>query len=233
MASDLNKAIKESNTWKPDIHYVSHTNAFDSKVKGYRPMIYPHNNADGEKLAEIIIKYRKEIYNEPISLIRTSEWAELRETNALAYYEEHIFHDNYEDAKWFHHNLRAIARQTCKAFCEYFGVTYVEPYEDKPQVTYKVRKSWEDAKSQVGAYKILQNAIAKAQETKCNVYDSNGETVWVYITNEIEPSKEDNVSPEEDITNEENTSINQDANIIIEFIKFIVKLIKSIWTKEE
>lgn len=128
----MNAAIKESNAWKPDIHYVSHTNAYDGSVKGYRPMIFPRNNADGERLAEIMIKYRKKIYSGPVSLVRTDRWAELKETVAVAYYEEHIFHDNKEEAKWFHDHLRDLARVTAQAFCEYFGIAYVEPYPEKP-----------------------------------------------------------------------------------------------------
>ena len=85
----MNKAIRESNAWKPDIHYVSHTNASNGTVKGYRPMIYPTNNPQGEKLAKIITKYRREIYSGPIIIKRTDEWAELRLTNAVTYYEEH------------------------------------------------------------------------------------------------------------------------------------------------
>lgn len=133
----MNAAIKESNAWKPDIHYVSHTNAYDGSVKGYRPMIFPRNNADGERLAEIMIKHRKKIYSGPVSLVRTDRWAELKETVAVAYYEEHIFHDNKEEAKWFHENMRALARVTAQAFCEYFGIAYVEPYPEKPAVEQK------------------------------------------------------------------------------------------------
>ncbi len=127
----MNNAIKESNAYRPDIHYVSHTNAANGTVRGYRPMIYPGSTA-ARRLAGSIIKFRTEIYNQPINLKETAEWAELRETVAVAYYEEHVFHDNANDAKWFHDNLRSIARQTCKGFCEYLGIRFVEPYEGQP-----------------------------------------------------------------------------------------------------
>ena len=50
--------------------------------------------------------------------------------------------------------------------------------------TYRVRKSWEDTKSQVGAYSILNNAIAKAQSagSAYKVYDSQGKQVWPAVT---------------------------------------------------
>ena len=51
---------------------------------------------------------------------------------------------------------------------------------------YRVRKSWDDAKDQIGAYSILENAIAKAEANKYNVYDNEGKLVWEY-TEKNEP----------------------------------------------
>ncbi len=121
--------IRESNAWGADIHYISHTNAANGQVKGYRPIIYPTNNAKGEKLAAILVAKRNEIYPFGSQLNRRSDLAELSETKATAYYEEHVFHDNLEDDTWFHNNMRNIARQTAKGFCEYFGIAFKDPYE--------------------------------------------------------------------------------------------------------
>ena len=46
--------------------------------------------------------------------------------------------------------------------------------------TYRVRKSWEDSKSQVGAFSILDNAIAKAKSLgqEYKVYDGKGNQVY-------------------------------------------------------
>ena len=43
---------------------------------------------------------------------------------------------------------------------------------------YRVRKTWADAKSQVGAYTVLSNAEKKADETGLNVYDESGNCVY-------------------------------------------------------
>lgn len=48
---------------------------------------------------------------------------------------------------------------------------------------YRVRKSWDDIKSQKGAYFMLETAIKKAFLTKCNVYDSNKNCIWEYNKN--------------------------------------------------
>lgn len=48
---------------------------------------------------------------------------------------------------------------------------------------YRVRKSWDDIKSQKGAYFMLETAIKRAFLTKRNVYDSNKTCVWEYRKN--------------------------------------------------
>lgn len=159
-------AIRESNAYNPDIHYVSHTNAYNGTVRGYRPMIYT-GSKNGKRLADIIIKYRREIYSQPISLNTNTTLAELKSTVATAYYEEHVFHDNAEDAKWFHDNLRKIAQQTAKGFCEYFGIAFVDPYAKKPDATpeklYRV---------QVGAYREKKNAEEMVKKLKAAGFDA-------------------------------------------------------------
>lgn len=53
------------------------------------------------------------------------------------------------------------------------------PQETKPSRLYRVRKTWEDAKSQIGAYAILDNAIKQADKNKgYQVYDENGNQVY-------------------------------------------------------
>ena len=121
------RATRESDAWGADVHYVSHTNAFDGSVRGYRPMIYP-GSSRGEQLAEAIIKERRKIYDGPVLLVQRADLYELRVPKAASYYEEHVFHDNAEDAAWFHANLRAIAESTARGLCDYFGLSFVDPY---------------------------------------------------------------------------------------------------------
>lgn len=51
---------------------------------------------------------------------------------------------------------------------------------------YRVRKSFDDIKSQRGAFFILENAVNKAYKTKRNVYDDSKNCVWSYIDNKNE-----------------------------------------------
>ena len=122
----MHQNVAESNAWGANVHYVSHTNAANGTVKGYRP-IYFTGSAKGKKLAEIMVKYRKQIYPYSVVLNNRTDLYELKNTNAVAFYEEHVFHDNLEDATWFHTHMNEIAESAAKGLCEYFGIPYVAP----------------------------------------------------------------------------------------------------------
>ena len=123
----MQRAVRESDDWGADVHYVSHTNAFDGTVRGCRPMIYP-GSARGRRLAQLLTERRRAIYDGPVSLTERSDLYELRMPAAASYYEEHVFHDNEADAAWFHDHLRAVAEQTARGLCDYFGLPFVDPY---------------------------------------------------------------------------------------------------------
>lgn len=122
----MKQNVAESNAWHADVHYVSHTNGADGTVKGYRP-IYFTDSTKGKKLAEIMVKYRKQIYPYSVVLNNRTDLYELKNTNAVAFYEEHVFHDNLEDATWFHTHMNEIAESAAKGLCEYFSIPYVAP----------------------------------------------------------------------------------------------------------
>lgn len=124
------QAVRESDAWGADVHYVSHTNAFNGKVRGCRPMIYK-GSSNGEKLAKIMLKHRKAVTKQSATLYRRTDLYELRMPNAVSYYEEHVFHDNKADAEWFHKNMRLIAEAAARGLCEYLGVAFVDPYAVK------------------------------------------------------------------------------------------------------
>lgn len=130
------RAIKESNEWGAKVHYVSHTNGSTNgptgygTVKGFLSMYHP-SSANGKKLAELMVKYRKAIYPHGCRTATRSDLHELDDTNAYAVYQEHVYHDNPEDAAWFHEHMEDCAVADCKALCEFCGLEYVEP--EKPQ----------------------------------------------------------------------------------------------------
>jgi len=56
---------------------------------------------------------------------------------------------------------------------------------DAQPMVYRVRKSFDNIKSQKGAYFILESAIKKAILTKRNVYDSNKKCVWSFSESKL------------------------------------------------
>lgn len=88
---------------------------------------------------------------------------------------EHSFHTNKRAAEWLldDANLRKLAEAEADALAEYFGV------EVKPEAPkyYRVRKSWDNPKSQIGAFVNLNHAIT-ACAAGYTVYDWNGHAVY-------------------------------------------------------
>lgn len=123
----MKQNVRESNAWGADVHYVSHTNASaNGTAQGCHPMYYTYSK-NGKKLGDIMVKYRKQIYPRTVKLVARSDLYELKKTNAVAFYEEHAFHDNLEDITWFHTHMEEIAESAAKGLCEYLGIPYVEP----------------------------------------------------------------------------------------------------------
>lgn len=99
---------------------------------------------------------------------------------------EHSFHTNTKATKWLlnDNNLKTLAKNEAKCIAEYFGqkkeeVKIENKVETKPQETkyYRVRLSWDNIKSQLGAYTVLENA-KKACKEGYTVYDWNGKAVY-------------------------------------------------------
>ncbi len=158
----IKKAVAESNAWGADLHYVVHTNAFNGTVKGSRPMVYPAG--DGKKWANVIANWRKKIYPYPITVKEKTDLYEINATKCVCVYEELVFHDNKEDATWLHNNLRVLAEYTARAFCEIFGVSFVDPHaREKGDTIYRV---------QVGAFSKRENAENMKEQLKKDGYDA-------------------------------------------------------------
>jgi N-acetylmuramoyl-L-alanine amidase len=95
---------------------------------------------------------------------------------------EHSFHTNARAAAWLltTPNLEKLAKAEAAAIADYYGMTAPEKPAEPAQTVekwYRVRKSWDDPASQLGAFKSLDNA-----KTACpadyTVYDWNGCPVY-------------------------------------------------------
>ena len=96
---------------------------------------------------------------------------------------EHSFHTNTRATKWLINpaNLKAMAQAEAKQIAAWFGID--KPVQEQTS-WYRVRKSWADDKSQLGAFANLEYAIAACKEGYA-VYDPEG--VQVYPETEKQP----------------------------------------------
>lgn len=161
--------INAGNAWKPDVYYVSHTNASTNgktgsgTAKGFSSMYYP-GSGNGQKLAKLMVQHRSEIYPYSCKTVARSDLHELSDTDAPAVYQEHVFHDNPEDAKWFHEHMKECAEADARALCEYLGIAYVDEPKTEPEknILYRV---------QVGAFRVKANAEAQLEKLKAAGFD--------------------------------------------------------------
>lgn len=93
---------------------------------------------------------------------------------------EHSFHTNTAATKWLSSeaNLQKLAEAEAAAIAKYFGMGSGTAEAPTPaEEMYRVRKTWNDSTSQIGAYRILENA-KKACEKGYSVFNSAGEVVY-------------------------------------------------------
>lgn len=98
---------------------------------------------------------------------------------------EHGFHTHAATANWLlsDSNLKKLAEAEAAVLAEWFGLkkgtTDTTTPQESTQATgfYRVRKTWADAKSQLGAYKNLAGAI-KTCPAGYKVFDPSGNVVY-------------------------------------------------------
>lgn len=96
----------------------------------------------------------------------------------------------------------ANAKVVCDSNPGYFvfdeagKVVYPAPAEPPSETLYRVRRSWGDTKSQVGAYRVLENAIAKCKEFPgYSVYDEAGKVIYASPAAPAEPEPKPDPEP--------------------------------------
>lgn len=186
----MQEKCQKSNAFGADLHVCIHTNAFNGSVTGTR-MFYYADGGEGHKACKAIFAQLAPVTPGDSENIRVdSSLYEVKVPSAPTAYCECEFHDNPATAKWIIENTTLIGESIAKGICNYFGVTYKasgsasesKPTQ-KPNPTpssgelYRVRKSWVDAASQIGAFAVLENAI-KVCKSGYSVFDSKGNVVY-------------------------------------------------------
>ena len=178
----MQEKCQKSNAFGADLHVPIHTNAFNGSVTGTR-MFYYADGGEGHKACKAIFAQLAPVTPGDSENIRAdSSLYEVRVPSAPTAYCECEFHDNANTAKWIVENTTLIGETIAKGICNYFGITYKaggSTPSSKPVSgeLYRVRKSWADAASQIGAFVVLENAI-KVCKTGYSVFDSKGNVVY-------------------------------------------------------
>ena len=180
----MQEKCQKSNEFGADLHVPIHTNACNGKVSGTRMFCY-NSTGNGMKACKAIFDVLAPITPGTSENIKVdTSLYEIRVPNAPTAYIEADFHDNPTAAKWIVENTTLIGETIAKGICNYFGITYkaggsASTPTQKPTSgeLYRVRKSWADAASQIGAFVVLENAI-KVCKTGYSVFDSKGNVVY-------------------------------------------------------
>lgn len=101
----------------------------------------------------------------------------------FAFIVEHGFHSNPKECAFLNNdaNLKKIAEAKAKVLAEYFGLSKSATDTKKGEL-YRVRKSWADASSQLGAYANLDNAKRMADNNPgYSVFNEDGNVVYTTV----------------------------------------------------
>ena len=199
---ELYKRPEKANLWKGELLISVHSNAAADQnaggVETFHTLVNEWNNQthyrEAKRVAEIVqnklvsatglrnrgIKTR--LINNAASPINGKDfYAVIRRANMAALIVEVAFHSNpKEEALLKTDDFRTKAAVAMfNAIKEAYPITSAAPQPTPSEGLYRVRKSWEDSKSQVGAYKGLENAKAECDKhSGYGVFDDKGNKVY-------------------------------------------------------
>lgn len=175
-----------SNTWDADVHIAIHTNAGG----GRGCEVYAWSGSLADRYVKAVYAAVDAVVENPGRGIKIGNHLhEITATKAVCVYVECEFHDNVQGAKWIMDNAQVLGEAIARGVCTAEGRAYRPLDEAKPVLPppkppdpavkyFRVRTSWADAKSQIGAYVSLENARrAAAAANPYKVYDSTGKQV--------------------------------------------------------
>ena len=186
--TEMNSKVKMCNDYNPDLVIDIHFNAGGGH--GFE-VYYSHVGGTSKTLANNINTEVKKIMSSRGTKTKLGDggsdyFAIIRETNAPAVLCEGGFVDNWTDSEFIKSNYKKLAEAYAQGILKTLGIkstsgtTNSKP-TSKPSNTvdrlYRIRKTWSNLKSQIGAYKDLENA-KKACKSGYTVFDWNGKAVY-------------------------------------------------------
>ncbi len=126
----LGQRTTEANNWGADVFVSIHCNAFNGSASGVETFSFSSLSADLAKdIQDSILKTGEYTKNRGI---KTARFYVLRHTKMRAALVELGFVDHREDAKILRAKQDELAEAIARGICEYLGVKYTEPKQEKP-----------------------------------------------------------------------------------------------------
>lgn len=172
---DMNVSIRESNSWKSDLHIPIHTNAFNGKVTGGTLIMVYSNTGENAKAAKAIKAAVDPLSPGKDYAIQTrTDLSELSNTTAIAVYIECEFHDTKTGSDFIISHTTQLGEAIAKGICNYYGVTYKAPATQTSKPTTATNPASTAKKTvyrvQVGSYAVKANADALVDKLKKQGY---------------------------------------------------------------
>ena len=167
-------------------YFVSiHRNAVGPEVaKGVETHIYS-KGGKSEQLANIVNPLLVSV-GFVDRKVKVSNFHVLRETKCASILIEVGFIDHTTDNKLFDSKFEQIAQAIAKGCLQQIGKSLSTSQPSTPSTSgemYRVRKSWSDASSQIGAYSVLKNAKALCDKNPgYKVFNSAGTQVYPAVS---------------------------------------------------
>ena len=108
-SKNLTVAVNEANAWGANIYIPMHTNAHNGRVRGSR-FGYAQGRSDSKSACEAFQANFRKIYPDPTAVkLSVYDFSESTRPKCPSVYCEIVFHDNIDDANWYHANMDRIA----------------------------------------------------------------------------------------------------------------------------
>lgn len=193
---DLNEYYRGTASEGADLFLSIHSNAASRENADHAVVYVPLNgkgNEIGKALATCISQVMETTEAQRVAVREGSNgdyYGVIRGATAvgtIGLILEHSFHTNTRATKWLldDNNLVRMAKAEAEVVAAWFDVQKPQDAPDEPERWYRIRKSWDDAKSQIGAYKDLERAKKVCPEGY-SVYDWNGQAMYTNTPKQAE-----------------------------------------------
>lgn len=157
--ADMYARVKESDSFKADIHVAIHTNATEKhNVTGGTQILLYSLSGDRKRIGDSVFNRLSPITpgSSAEKIMAKPGFYECKTPKAITVYVECEFHDTKTGSDFIINNTKKIGEAIAKGVCDYYGVIVPED-KNTPNTIYRV---------QVGAFSIKENAETMLSKLK-------------------------------------------------------------------